>query len=149
MGFADSIEKWGQKALTEANASICKRAESLFTNVVVLSPEPPGKGGYSKGVIKGGWYSAINGFNNTVNTAPDPSGISSLSRIKSTLAAMPFFGKDATVTLTNSTPYIRYVEFIGWPANYPGNNTGWKWTGKIGPYSMVSTAVSNFRGAYG
>lgn len=149
MGFAEDVLKFQQKALADANRSICNATEGLLTNVVALSPDSPTrKGPYSTGVVKGNWYTAINGFNYSVDSTPDPSGASSLSRIKATLATMPFLGKDATVTLTNSTSYVNFVENVGWPKDYPGNNTGWDWSGKSGPYSMVKTSVSNFRGKY-
>ena len=146
MGFAEDIKAFQAKALAQANTSISKKVESLFNNVVELSPNSPvRKGPFSTGVVKGNWYVAVNSVNYTVGSSPDPSGASSYSRIKSTLATMPWLGKDATVAFTNSTPYIRFVEFIGWPKNYP-NPSGWKWSGRsMTPYAMVSTAVVNFK----
>ena len=146
MAFTLDINKWGQKALTQANTSVCNKAEKLFNNVVELSPNSPTRHGpFSTGVVKGNWYAAVNGINSSVGSSPDPSGASSYSRIKSTLATLPFLGKDATVTLTNSTPYIRFVEYLGWPKAL--SPAGWNWSGKSGPYSMVQTAVINFKGA--
>lgn len=149
MGFAEDILKFKEKATLQASTSCNKAVETLFNNVVELSPNSPTRQGkYSTGVVKGNWYSEINGYNNTVGVNPDPSGASSYSRIKATLAAQPFLGKDSMVSLSNSTPWIKYVEYVGWPKDYSGNSSGWKWTGKQGPYSMVSTAIANFRGAY-
>ena len=148
MGFAEDIKKFQEKATLAANNSVCKAAESLFSDVIVLSPNSPTRQGpYSTGVVKGNWYTAINSVDSSSTTSPDPSGASSLSRMKAVMAAKPFMGKDAVVTFTNSTPYIQFVEYIGWPQGYP-NPSGWKWSGKATPYAMVSTAIMNFKGVY-
>lgn len=148
MSFAAAIKAFEEKALAQANTSVSNAVESLFNEVVFLSPDPPGKGGYAKGVVKNSWYTSINGVDLTIGSTPNPTGAASLSRIKAALSSKPFLRKDGFITLTNSTPYINYVENIGWPKNYPGNSTGWAWTGKVGPYSMVKTSVTNFRGRY-
>ena len=147
MNFSESIKAFEKKALLAANRSRSNAIESLFTEVVVLSPDPPGKGNYAKGLVKNSWYASIGLPDLTVGRTPNVNGADSLSRIRSILTMLPL-NNDAVVTLTNSLPYINYVENVGWPKNYPGNNTGWQWTGKVGPYSMVSTSITHFIGRY-
>jgi hypothetical protein len=147
MGFASDVDKWCKKVPLEVNNAVCNKYEPLLNEVVVLSPNPPGKGGYSKGITKGGWYPSVDSINYSVNSVKDETGATSFSRIKAILASKPFLNKDATLYFSNSTPWINYVENIGWPKNYPGNDTGWDWSGKIGPYAMVQTAITNFKGA--
>ncbi len=149
MGFANSIAAWEKKALAAMDKGVSNSAEDLFTQVVVNSPEPPGKGGYSTGLLKNQWYTGVNGdVSHMLTTATSPIGADSLSRIKSSLSRKIFLGKDSSITLSNNVPYVRYVEYIGWPKDYPGNDTGWDWTGKIGPYGMVNNSVIVWKAKY-
>lgn len=144
MSWATEIDKWCKKVPVEVNNSISFKAAGVFNEVVELSPNSPTRTGpFSSGIVKGNWFPSVNSISSNVSTNPDPSGATSYSRIKAVLATMPWWNKDASVSLSNSTPYIRFVEYIGWPKNYP-NPSGWKWSG-VGPYAMVQTAIVNFK----
>ncbi len=145
MGFADQIRAFERKALEAANTSVCRVAEELFVETVLTTPTAP-EAAWSKGLAINSWFPANDGFDSTVGSALDYSGGASLSRIKTTLALKPFLSKDGFVTLTNSVPYISRIEYLGWPTGQ--NETGWHWTGTVGPYSMVRTSVANIRGKY-
>lgn len=146
MAFASVIDNWCKKVPVQINNIISYRAAGVFNQAVEFSPNSPTRiGKFSTGIVKGNWYTGLNSFNTSFSQSADPSGATSYSRIKSTLAMMPWLGKDASVTLSNSAPYILFVERIGWPKNYP-NPSGWKWSGRVGPYAMVQTAITNFKG---
>lgn len=147
MDFEAAIRAFELKALRQANKSVANAVESLFTSPVVLSPSPANPGEYSKGLLANQWYPELGGGYDLTNTmSTNPNGADSLSRIKAMLAHNAFFGKDNTITLTNSCKYAYRAEYLGWPL---GEGTdGWVWSGRVGPYRMVGTSVNNFIGAY-
>lgn len=144
--FADSIKAFEQKALAAADTSLCKAAESLFTDEVVLSPIKPAAN-FATGLLKNSFYpQAGGGFDMTVGTTPDDNGTASLSRIKALMATKPFLGHDNTVTLTNSVDHALRADIWGWPLGEGAN--GWVWSGNSKAYGFTSQAVNNFKGAY-
>lgn len=147
MGFANDIKAFQQKALEDANTSVCTAFETVSVSTVYLSPTPPGiNSGYSIGTVKNQWYAAIASFDESVGTANSITGSASLASIAAIIAQKPFFGKDNFVTLTNSTSYVARVESLGWPA--ADSPKGWHWTGRAVPYAMVATSISNLIAAY-
>lgn len=148
MGFADSIKAFEQKALEAANTSVCKAFESLGVNLVDLTGNGNiNIGGYSNGDIANNWHVSIGGIPEmVVPNAPDLSGYSSLSRIKSLAAAKPFYKQDNKVFLTNVMNYSYRADKLGWPTEDSTN--GWVWTGKIKAYGFTSIAINNLKGAY-
>lgn len=147
MDFAEKIKAFQQKALLEANRKVSLAVESLFTDVVVLTPSPANPGDYAQGHLVNQWMPEAGGtFSSDVNISTNPNGSDSLSRIKVLLTEQLFFGKDNIITLTNNVDYAYRAEYVGWPSG--DSSTGWHWSGKVGPYKMVATAVNNFRGAY-
>jgi hypothetical protein len=143
-GFVFDIKAFENAALLEMNKALCRDAEELFSEVVVESPDPPGVGGFAKGLLKNSWYiDAAGDTDNTVGTTPNTTGADSLSRIKAVLTTLPFYGRDGAVSLTNSLEYAYRAEAIGWPAG-EGTN-GFVWSGRVGPYAMVQTAITNFK----
>jgi hypothetical protein len=146
MSFADDVKRWEAKALLAANNSLCKAFEYVATQEVVLAPEAPAAN-FSIGLLKNSFYAmAGGGFDLTVGTVPDPSGTSSLSRIKAIVATQPFLGRDNTLTLTNSVDHAYRADVLGWPLGEGAN--GWVWSGKVKAYGFTSQAINNFRGAY-
>jgi hypothetical protein len=141
--FVLDIKAFEEQALLLANNNLCRDAEEVFSGVVVESPDPPGVGGFAKGLLKNSWYIDTKGIDNTVGTTPNATGADSLSRIKAALGTLPFYGKDGAVTLTNSLDYAYRAEVLGWPAG-EGTN-GFTWSGRVGPYAMVQTAITNFK----
>lgn len=140
MSFLDDIKAFEQKALLAANKSVSNVVEELFTSVVVLSPSPTNKGPYAIGLLANQYYPMVGGHSQEVSTATNPYGMASLSRIKSMLASRVFFGKDNFITLTNNVDHAYRAEVMGWEAP--------QWSGKQGPYSMVSKSVAKIRGMY-
>lgn len=146
MSFAEQIKAFEDKALLAMNRSVSNAIEGVFSDSVVLSPEKP-EAHYATGLLKNSWYVSTGlNFDTTIGTSPDPSGTSSLSRIKSALAQNIFLGKDDTITLTNSVDHAYRANYIGWPAEQGTN--GWHWTGKVQAYRFVQQAVNNFKGKY-
>lgn len=146
MTLSLDIKKWEEKALLAINKSFCNKVEELFVEPVKESPDPPGVGGFAKGLLKNSWFVQVNGTDDTVGTVPNAIGADSLSRIKAVLTIYPFYGKDAYITLTNSVEHAYRAEVLGWPQ---GEGThGFTWSGRVGPYSMIRTAVTNFKGKY-
>lgn len=148
MGFAEDVKKFEQKALLAANTSVCKAFESLGLNLVELTGHGNiNIGGYSNGDIANNWHVSIGGIPEiVVPNAPDPSGIASLSRIKSLAAAKPFYNHDNVVYLTNVMNYSYRADKLGWPVEQSTN--GWIWSGKVKAYGFTSQAINNFKGAY-
>lgn len=138
--FSEQIKAWEQKALLAANKSVSNAVEELFTSIVVASPSPSNPGPYAIGLLANQYYPMINGFSQEISTATNPNGSDSLSRIKSILAGRVFYGKDNFITLTNNTDHAYLAEVTGWQAP--------QWSGKQGPYSMVSRSVAKLRGMY-
>lgn len=146
MSFASDIKAFQEKALLAANKKTTAAIEELFTTAVVESPSPAGQGEYSKGLLANQWYSMIGGFSSALTSATNPNGADSLSRIKATLASLPFYGKDNVVTLTNNTNYAYRAEVLGWPLG-EGTN-GWHWSGRVGGYGMIAKSVAKVKGTY-
>lgn len=142
--FVLDIQAFAEKALLGANKSVCNAFEEIGAGTVVESPDPPGVGGFSKGLLKNSWYPEVGGgIDNTVGTVANPTGADSLSRIKAVTNIFPFYGKDNVITLTNSIHYVMNAEDYGWmPEDSP---PGWQWTGRVPAYGMVKTAITNYR----
>ncbi len=148
MSFLSDIKAFQQKALLAANKSVSEAAFGslgVFQEAVALSPTAP-EAQYAKGLLINSWYPSVGGFDTTVGTTTDYYGSGSLSRIKAMLSQNLFYGKDNMVTLTNSVDHAYRVEYLGYPMG-EGTN-GWEWTGKVGAYKMVATAVSIFKSKY-
>ena len=141
--FAFDIKNFEAAALLAINNKACQAFEDLGVEIVEKSPTPPGEGGFSKGLLKNSWYVQVNGVDNTVGTVANPNGVDSLSRIKAISKVLPFYGKDGFVTLTNSTEHAYRAEYLGWPAGEGAN--GFVWSGRVGPYAMVQTAITNYK----
>ena len=148
MGFADNMRKSCDNIVQAMSDSTAKVAEDLFKTNVYLSPTPSGKGGYSVGTIKNNWYSSVGAPDSSFSGSVDASGVNSLSRIDSTISSKPFFGKDNIVYLTNSTKWAVRADSIGWPSGDPTNDTGWIWSGRIGPYLFTSTSMQQILNKY-
>lgn len=144
MGFADDILKFKEKALLAANQSVSNAVESLFTEVVVRSPSPSNPGNYATGQLVNSWFTAVGGtYDMSTTSVTNPYGSDSLSRIKAALSQNLFYGKDNSISLTNSDSMAYRAEYLGWP-----KTAGTPWKGRVGAYHMVSISVNNFKGAY-
>lgn len=142
--FVLDIQKWcNEIAPLAMNKEVCNAFEEIATGAVVESPDPPGIGGFSKGLLKNSWFPEVGGIDPTVGTVPNATGADSLSRIKGVVKIFPFFGKDNFITLTNSVEHAYRAEWLGWPAGEGSN--GFLWSGRVGPYAMVQTAITNYK----
>ena len=140
MGFADDVRKFQAKALKDMNDSVAKVVTTMFKDIVALTPSPSNPGVYARGLLVNQWYPAIKVFDRTTGNAIDDVGAGSYMRIYTVLATQPFYGKDNTITLTNSTPWAYRAEKLGWPKP--------TWSGNVGPYAMVATSLVNIKQAY-
>ena len=149
MSFESDIKAFQAKALLAANKAVCKVVEEVFTGAVTHSPSPISdpQAKFSRGLLINQWYPQVGGFSTEQSTATNDYGSSSLSRIKATVAAMPFYGKDNIVTLTNNVDHAYRAEVLGWPEG-KDPNSNWNWTGMVMPYGMVRKSVEAVRGAY-
>jgi hypothetical protein len=118
----------------------------LFTEVVARSPSPTNKGNFAKGLLVNQYYTAINDYNYSSGASTNDIGVDSLSRISTTLNASPFLGKDAFVSMSNSTEEMIYAEEIGWKTGLGTN--GWKWSGRVAPYSMIKNSAVFIQSKY-
>lgn len=147
MSFAAAIKAFEEKALLQANKSVCKAFEYLGTQSVDLTKD--GKiniGGFSNGDIANNWHVSVGGLTMVVPNGPDLSGAASLARIRSLEGSLPFYKKDNTVFLTNVMPYSFRANYLGWPLGKGTNN--WNWTGKVLAYGFVGQAIGNLKGKY-
>lgn len=146
--FSEQIKAWEQKALAVANKSVSNAVEELFTSIVVASPSPISdpQAKFSKGLLINQWYPSVGSASSEEGTSTNDHGIESLSRIKAMIAANPFMGKDNIVFLANNTEQAPHAEYLGWPKGE--GTSGWKWTGTVIPYSMISKSVAKIRGMY-
>jgi hypothetical protein len=141
MSFLSDIQNFREKALQQASKNASEVFEYVSRQVVLLSPNPPGKRGYAQGHLKNQWYASVDSPSSYTSNSKSDTGQDSLARLQSVLATQPFYGKDATLYFTNSVSYAYRVESFGWPKNDPTNTTSWLWTGRATPYAMKSTAV--------
>lgn len=146
MSFLTDIEAFAKKAVLKASSSVANVAEDLMTATVINTPSPSNPGPYAKGLLANQWYSSIGDFSSMVSSDANSNGIASLSRIKATLASNPFLGRDNVVTLTNNLDYAYRAEHLGWPAGQGTN--GRHWSGRQGPYAMVSKSMAYVQGKY-
>jgi hypothetical protein len=149
MGFAEDIRKWEKKALEQINTSMCKAFEEVAIPAVVNSPSSssaPHIAEYSKNHLIEQWYPQIGGFSGALTAATNAYGAGSITRIKELVKLKPFYGRDNFVTLTNNTPYAYRAEVLGWPAGEGAN--GWQWSGRVGPYGMITRAVITWKAKY-
>jgi hypothetical protein len=143
MSFADDIKAFQAKALESANTSVCKAIETGFTSIVVLSPSPSNLGPYAKGLLANQYYTEIGGnYSSNLTMSTSDYGADSISRIKATIAAKPFLGKDNIVTMANNCDHAYNAEMLGW---MPSANPRWK---GAAPYKMVAKSVIALQGEY-
>jgi hypothetical protein len=147
MSFLTDIEAFVEKAILKASSSVSNVAEDLMTAVVVNTPSPSNPGPFASGLLANQWYPSLGeDFSGMVSSDANVNGSSSLSRIKVALSSQPFLRQDGVVTLTNNVSYAYRAEHLGWPAG-EGDN-GWHWSGRQGPYAMVSKSMAYVQGKY-
>ena len=142
MAFLDDIKAFRAKALEQASKNSSDVFEYVSKQAVLLSPIPPGKSGiYAKGHLKDQWYASITAPNKSTGSSASMDGAASLARIDSLLASKPFYGKDATLYISNSVHYANLVDKLGWEAGLD-IASGWIWTGNATPYAITETAIA-------
>ena len=139
MSLSQGISKFATKATIQASASTNKIVEDYFIKHVTLSPQEP-TAAYAKGLLINSWYPSIGKSHSTiVGGNANMSGDESIGRIRGMLAQNPFWGHDNTVTLANNVSYAYRADRLGWERGL-NMETGWNWTGNVGPYMMTSLA---------
>jgi len=140
--FLSSLNTEIDKIENEVNNKIMSIFETVSEKTIEYTPQPsmfPNAAFWATGHLVNQWYPAINDFSNEVNDIASDNGNGSLGRVYSIMKQKPFKGKDAYITLTNNVDYAYRAEAIGWPQGE--NPTGWKWSGRVQPYFMVSKAI--------
>jgi len=133
--FTASLEKNINKALAEVNDKCYIIAFDLFTTVVSLSPTQP-SAKYAKGHFINNWYSAANVFFFPTSPSTSYDCMASLSNFVALKSTRVFHGNDGFVSLSNSLSYARNVEYDGWKQSENPS-----WSGNVGPYAPVRTAL--------
>lgn len=148
MGFASGLNKNIDKVLNQVNDSILNTAVDFGGGLMKYSP-PSGDaifmGAYSTGLFINSWYVAENEFDETVGTSPDESGSASKARIEALKTSKMFVGKDGYISFTNNLPYAYRVSKLGWPQGRD-EQSGWVWTGSVGPYAIIENATTYVMG---
>jgi hypothetical protein len=128
MGFADSIKLAASKMQSQVNAKIDEVATDLFTTIVNKSPILTGN-------LSNNWYVGLGSgnYNYSYSMSTNKDGVQSRNQISLLRNVTEFLGKDGEVSFTNSTPYGRNAEYLGWPTP--------QWSGRVGPYAMVRNSL--------
>ena len=146
--FSDKLRKIANKQLKEVDQSVCKIARDFCHSVVELTPvgksEYESRGGRTweniPGELVNNWQPAVNSINTSLQQRPGPSKTGAHKRIDTTIVNGTF-KQDAYISFTNATPYVNLAEKIGWPEP--------RWSGKTGPYAMVSRSIAEILSKYG
>ena len=142
--FAYKLRKIANKQLKEVDQSVCKIARDLCHSVVELTPvglsEYPGGLINVPGELVNNWQPAVNSINTSLQQRPGPSKTGAHKRIDTTIVNGTF-KQDGYISFTNATHYVNLAEKIGWPEP--------RWSGKTGPYAMVSRSIAEILSKYG
>ena len=142
--FSDKLRKIANKQLKEVDQSVCKIARDFCHSVVALTPvglsEYPGGLINVPGELVNNWQPAVNSINTSLQQRPGPSQTGAHKRID-TIIVNGTFKQDGYISFTNATPYVNLAEKIGWPEP--------RWSGKTGPYAMVSRSIAEILSKYG
>lgn len=125
----------------EVNDKVITISIELFLSIVAKSPSPSNPGDHAVGLLANQWYPAFNGFSEEKDDSKSSNGQASRSRITALRGTKEFFGKNATLTLTNNIKYAYRAEMLGWP-----QSDGW--SGKVGPYRMVALSLQAIKAKY-
>jgi hypothetical protein len=139
--FLASLDRNILRVQQEVNDRIIKVSIELFLSIVAKSPSPTNPGKHAVGLLANQWYPAFNGFSEEKDTSKSSNGQSSRSRITALRGTKEFFGKDASLSLTNNLKYAYRAEMLGWP-----QSDGW--SGKVGPYRMVALSLQAIAARY-
>ena len=142
MAFLDDIKAFREKALQQASKNNSEIFEYVSKQAVLLSPTPPGNSGiYATGHLKDQWDASVSSPDKSTGSSASMDGAASIGRIDSLLAIKPFYGKDATLYITNSVSYANLVDKLGWKKGLD-ITSGWIWTGNATPYAITETAIN-------
>lgn len=146
MSLSKGIDAYILKVQLELNKAVTYITRELYRSVVYLTPSPAHPGDTAKGLLANQYYLAVgvNNFSSDVGTNVSINGASSLGRIEETLSQNLWLGKDNTVSMTNNISYAYRAEYLGWPAGDSSGN--WHWSGRVGPYKMISQSVNKIKG---
>jgi hypothetical protein len=133
MGFAASVRQNTSRMIARVDYAIQARARKLFTHIVDLTPSPANGAPFSKGLLANQWYVAVNGISDELSSSCSPSGADSISRINSIPVGV-WRSADGFVSMANNVDYAFQAEYIGWLPP--------RWTGRQGPYAMVSSGFA-------
>lgn len=103
--FAKLLKAAGDKA----ELVVRRTALELQTRMVGMSPVDSGR-------FKGNWQSSVGGINTDTSAPADTAGSGAIGRTKAVLEG---WKPGQTITLTNSMPYARRLEY-GWSKQAPG-----------------------------
>lgn len=118
--FARLLQKAGEKA----DLVVRKTALDLQSSMIEMSPVDTGR-------FKGNWQCGVGSVNTATDAPEDTSGAAAIGRTQTVLEG---WKPGQTITLSNSLPYARRLEY-GWSKQAPGG--------------MVRLTVANFSIALG
>ena len=133
--FSDSIKKQVEQIKADIDQQVQAIVQYYFRQIVYHSPTTFIGAVWAKRQFINSCYPAINGFDTSTTSTLSMDGVGSLSRISNLIASKAFYGKDATISLSNNLSYARQVEYQGWV--------------RTGPYAPVDKAYYDVRTEYG
>lgn len=142
MSLSQGISKFATKATIQASSSTNKIVREYFVKHVDYSPSKNStpEAYYSQGTLINNWFPSVGKSpSKSVDSTQDHSGSASIGRIDAMLAQNPFWGNDNKVTLSNNVSYAYRANYLGWPRGLDADS-GWNWSGNVGPYMMTSLA---------
>lgn len=118
--FRDDVQKNVDRIKSDIEGRIKKGLKSMFGDIVMATP-------VDTGTARGGWVCGVDGKPDGNSGAPDQAGANTVARIAAELENFKI-GKTQQVWLSNSVPYIEFLEYG---------------TMKRAPVGMVRNAIDN------
>lgn len=124
MDFAQQVKKSTEKVKSQINDSLVSMAKELFEEVVDKTPVLTGR-------LINNWYTAYGSISLEANpNSYSSTGVDSLARIAAISNSKEFYGKDGSISLSNSVTdagdalgtqvfYAQAIEHYGWSKKQP------------------------------
>lgn len=103
MSFTSDLDKFKRRTLDKYSRVKRLSAFDLFAAIVLETP-------VDKGVLRNNWFASIGTPSDEKTEVEDPSGASTISRIKSSLQGSDL---EDDIFFTNNLPYAAPIEFDG------------------------------------
>lgn len=134
MDFSEQIRQWANRRRISMNKAIAMTAIRLGTNIIERTPIDTGR-------AKGNWMSAYGSADtSTSETRMQNEALQGL-HAKFTVAEV---GRNSSIFITNSLPYINHLEYGLYPNPSKGSKTENGFS-KQAPAGMVRVSVAEFK----